>query len=292
MPTKVTPEQRQSVLRMLAQGQDRDTIAAAVGVTPGQVSAIAAHVKMGTYALPEPDTAGASIALPQESIQPALERTTNLLRQLQQLEGARGRDAQINPILLGVDVETGEEVFFNPDPASGAPNPHVLILGESGTGKTYAISCLTAELAQEGIVSIVFDYGQGFSPKALPREFVTATNPVELHVGRDGVDINPLQLFPSDLHGPINVAQRVADTFARVYKKIGVQQHAILPQAVLDVMVEAGIRPNAPNSWAADLPAFGSIQDKLADFASQPQSPQARCAGSTVYRCPLGIAQG
>jgi hypothetical protein len=44
------------------------------------------------------------------------------------------------------------------------PNPHVLILGESGTGKTYSISCLTAELAQEGGVSMVFDSGQGFSP--------------------------------------------------------------------------------------------------------------------------------
>ena len=34
---------------MLTQGHDRDTIAAAVGVTPGQVSAISAHVGMGTY---------------------------------------------------------------------------------------------------------------------------------------------------------------------------------------------------------------------------------------------------
>jgi Helicase HerA, central domain len=262
MPKKVTVEQRQAVLRLLAQGQDRDTIAAAVGVTPGQVSAVAAHVKMGTYALPEPAALPEPEELTPETAPPAVERTTNLLRQLRQLEGARGRDAQINPILLGVDAESGEEVFFNPDPASGAPNPHVLILGESGTGKTYAISCLTAELAQEGIVSIVFDYGQGFSLKTLPPEFVTATNPVELHVGRDGVDINPLQLFPSDLHGPVNVAQRVADTFARVYKKIGVQQHAVLRQAVLDVMADAGIRPDAPTAWSADLPAFGSIQDQ------------------------------
>ena len=55
MPKKVTPEQRDEVLRMLTQGHDRDTIAAAVGVTPGQVSAISAHVSMGTYALPDPD---------------------------------------------------------------------------------------------------------------------------------------------------------------------------------------------------------------------------------------------
>ncbi len=276
MPKKVTPDQRQAILRMLAQGQDRDTIAAAVGVTPGQVSAISAHVKMGTYALPEPEEQKQDLA------PVALERTTNLLRQLQKLEGARGRETQLNPILLGFDAESGEEVFWNPDQASGTPNPHVLILGESGTGKTYAISCLTAELAQEEVVSIVFDYGQGFSPSTLPEEFVDATNPVELQAGRDGVNINPLQIFPSDLHGPINVAQRVADTFARVYKKIGVQQHAILRQAVLDVMADAGILPDAPNTWSSDLPAFGEVQGKLNDYAGNPQNPQSRFAATAA----------
>ena len=275
MPKKVTSDQRQAVLRMLAQGQDRDTIAAAVGVTPGQVSAISAHVKMGTYALPEPEE--------QQEVAPvAFERTTNLLRQLQKLEGARGRETQINPILLGADAESGEEVFWNPDQASGTPNPHVLILGESGTGKTYAISCLTAELAQEGVLSIVFDYGQGFSPSALAEEFVDATRPVELHAGRDGVNINPLQIFPSDLHGPVNVAQRVADTFARVYKKMGVQQHAIVRQAVLDVMADAGILQNEPDTWSSDLPAFGEVQAKLNDYAGNPQSPQSRFAATAA----------
>src|SRR5260370_15774481 len=149
---------------------------------------------------------------------------------------------QIKPTLLGSEVESGQEVFWNPDQASGTPTPHVLILGESGTGKTYAISCLTAELAQEGVVSIVFDYGQGFSPRTLAAEFVDATSPVELHAGRDGVNINPLQIFPSDLHRPVNLAQRVADTFGRVYKKIGVQQHAIVRQAVLDC-------PRSTASW-------------------------------------------
>src|SRR5437868_4017599 len=89
MPKKVTPEQRQAVLRMLAQGQDRDTIAAAVGVTPGQVSAISAHVKMGTYALP--DLADEDKKGIQDIPPVILERETNLLRQLQQLEGARGQ---------------------------------------------------------------------------------------------------------------------------------------------------------------------------------------------------------
>lgn len=276
MPKRITEQQRQAVRRMLARGEDRDTIAAAVGLTPGQVSAIAAHVKMGTYTLPEPEEEKHELAL-----EPA-KRTNNLLRQLQDLEPAPGREAQLDPILLGTDAETGEAVFWNPDPDSGAANPHVLVLGESGFGKTYTVACLLAELARDQVVSIVFDYGQGFSLGALPREFLSATDPLELHAGRDGVDINPLQIFPSDLHGPVNVAQRVADTFARVYRRMGVQQHAVVRQAVLDVMTDVGILPDAPDSWSLDLPAFGTLQSKLLSYARDPLNPQARFAASAA----------
>jgi len=49
MPPKITDGQRKAVLELLIQGFDRETIAARVGVTPGQVSAVAAHVKLKTY---------------------------------------------------------------------------------------------------------------------------------------------------------------------------------------------------------------------------------------------------
>jgi hypothetical protein len=137
-------------------------------------------------------------------------------------------------------------------------------------------------LAQAVVTSIVFDYGQGFSPSTLAEEFVEATNPVELHAGRDGVNINPLQIFPSDLHGPVNVAQRVADTFGRVYKKIGVQQHAIIRQAVLEVMGDAGILQNEPDTWSADLPAFGELQNKLNNLAGNAQNAQSRFAATAA----------
>jgi DNA phosphorothioation-dependent restriction protein DptH len=276
MPNKVTPEQRDEVLRMLAQGLDRETIAVAVGVTPGQVSAISAHVRMGTYALPDPDYR------PGEVTSPAQERTSNLLSMLQRLDGSPSRKTRLCPILLGSDVETDEPVYWNPDPGSGAANPHVLILGESGFGKTYTIASLSAELAQENVISVVFDYGQGFSAATLPREFIAATDPLEIHAGRDGVDINPLQVFPSDLHGPVNVAQRLADTFARVYKRMGIQQHAVVRQAVLDVMADAEITPGAPDSWTSDLPAFANVQAKLQEYANNPLNPQTRFAASAA----------
>jgi len=184
----------------------------------------------------------------------------------------------IGPVLLGIDAETGNEVFWDPDPISGSANPHVLVVGESGFGKTYTISCLLAELGQQGVHSIVFDYGQGFTAETAPAQFVRAVRPTEIHASRDGVEINPLQIFCSDLHGPVNVAQRVADTFARVYPRIGVQQHAVIRQAVLDVFADQGILSEAQETWTGELPAFDTVQEKLQDYVDRYRSVQSKVA--------------
>jgi DNA phosphorothioation-dependent restriction protein DptH len=274
MPKRVTPEQRTEILRMLACGEDRDTIAAAIGVTPGQVSAVSAHVKMGTYSLPDPAESKEDPTPPDEP----LATTANLLQRLLDNEDSLPSQPQVMPILLGSNAESGEPVYWNPDPGTGSANPHVLVLGESGFGKTYTISCLIAELARQGILSIVFDYGQGFTN--LPEGLTATTRPVELYASRDGIDINPLQIFPTDVLGPINVAQRVADTFERVYPRIGIQQHAVLRQAALDAMAEVGISPDDRDSWVRDLPAFINLQKKLEDYANNPLHPQGKSAGT------------
>jgi len=277
MPPRITDSQRQAVRALLAQGLDRETVVARVDVTPGQVSAIAAHMKMGTYEKHRaPDTVV-------ECIQPeGREQVRDLLEEI----GAASRRSQtaagLHRILIGVDAETDEEVFWNPEPSNGAANPHMLILGESGFGKTYSICCILTELAQQETPSIVFDYGQGFTTGASPRRFVEYAKPIEIRVSREGVAINPLQLFPADVHGPVNVAQRVADTFQRVYPRIGVQQHAILRQAVLDVMIDEGIIPESQTSWGNSPPPFASLQRKLQMYAENPSHPQRRIASSVA----------
>jgi len=285
MPSRITESQRQTVLEMLAEGHDREIIAASVGITPAQVSAVVAHVKMGTYKLPitrRSEVCTSSSVEPSDIIEPVTSRTTNLLRQLRDLTPSSRPAAQMTPVLLGVDAETGEDVYWNPDPYNGSANPHVLVLGESGFGKTYTVSCTLAELAQQGISSIVFDYGQGFSLDAAPGGFVEWARPVEIQASKDGIDINPLQIFPSDLHGPVNVAQRIADTFGRVYSQIGVQQHAVLRQAVLAIMSEVGIVPDTRDSWMAELPGFGNLQHKLSEYANRAVNAQRRIAASVA----------
>ena len=121
MATRINEEQRQAVLKMLAQGHDRETIAAHVGVTPGQVSAVAAHVKMGTYDLEEAEPH------PDEVAPIFSSKTENLLAGLRGFQPAPTTVQRSLPVLLGDDAETGEEVFWNPSPESGSPNPHIFL---------------------------------------------------------------------------------------------------------------------------------------------------------------------
>jgi DNA phosphorothioation-dependent restriction protein DptH len=229
---------------------------------------------MGTYQAGKSDEA--SELIPEEPVSP---RVTNLLQRLD--VGKKNRE-QLDGILVGADAESAADIFWTPDPASGSVNPHVLIVGESGFGKTYAIMCLLTELARKGFPSVIFDYGQGFSLDAAPAGFLRQARPVEINASGDGVAINPLQLFPSDVLGPVNVAQRLADTFQRVYAQIGVQQHALLRQAVLDVFRDAGIIAEAADSWSRRIPAFADLQSKLAAFAADPLNAQRRIAASVA----------
>jgi DNA phosphorothioation-dependent restriction protein DptH len=128
----------------------------------------------------------------------------------------------------------------------------------------------------------VFDYGQGFSETTLPKEFLEYARPISIEVSRNGVAVNPLSLFPTDVHGPLNVAQRVADTFQRVYPQIGVQQHAILRQAVLEVMRNGGILPDDPSTWSRTPPPFNSLQAMLTTYGTDTVHPNRRIAASVA----------
>ena len=265
MAKRISKSQREEVLNLLSQGHDRETIAAQVGVTPAQVSAISAHVTIGTYELSPHDSN-------EEPIQQNRKRVDSLLKAPRNLDRTA---VTFDPVLIGADAESNELVYWNPDPASGSANPHVLVLGESGFGKTYAVSCMLTELAQRGIPSIVFDYSQGFSLDDSPHEFLQFGKPEELDAGRNGVNINPLQGYPFDLHGPVSIAQRVADTFKRVYSGIGIQQHAILRQAVLDLL------PEYDAEIGRETPPFLKLQHQLESYSDDPSHPNRRLA-STV----------
>jgi len=253
MKKKLTAEQRTLINQLLDRGQDREAIALQASVTPGQVSAIAAHRTIQKRRFPA------------DAFLPAFQHKRI------------GDQLSANEILLG--YAKGHSVFWNPH---STVNPHILIVGESGFGKTYTTSCLIAELAHRDVPTVVFDYGQGFTPESADPVFRQEVSPMQLEVGRKGVAISPFEIFEADAHGPLSVAQRVADTLIRVYQNLGIQQHATIRQAVLDVLEDAGIHAKVSATWRKPLPRFGLVHKKLAEYTQDLTNSDRKTARSAA----------
>lgn len=273
--SRINDLQREQVLKLLATGMDVKEIALELGVTVHQVAAVKAHVTMRSYESLEKSTSDSSPAAVENSQDfsvrsEAVDRTTELIDEIQ---------SSLSPgaVLIGQEVTTGKNIFWEPDPDYGSANPHMMIIGESGFGKTYTIQCLVAELAQHGIPSIVIDYGQGFDLQAAPEEFKTLARPVEILAGERGINVNPLQIYPSDINGPLNVAVRVSDCFSRVYR-IGVQQQALLRDIVIRVFEDSGIYRSDKSSWEKPSPSLSNVNDKLQEIAGHRSNETAKLA--------------
>lgn len=143
-------------------------------------------------------------------------------------------------ILIGTD-HTGNEYFWEYGHES-LQNRHLLIFGASGSGKTYAIQCLLAELAKHRQNSLIVDYTDGFLPEHLEDVFVAQAEQETHLVVTDPLPINPFQFQAQTIAGkviretPFKVASRIASVFTSVYNSIGEQQNAELINTI-----EAGL---------------------------------------------------
>ncbi|WP_230657544.1 ATP-binding protein [Psychrobacter sp. I-STPA10] len=124
----------------------------------------------------------------------------------------------------------------------GLANRHLLIFGASGSGKTYAIQCLLAELATAGISSFIIDYTDGFLTHQSEAVYQQVCQPEEYFVIQKPLPINPFKQYSSEISPdnyvsdrPIDIANRVRGILNSVYQ-FGEQQVAII-----DKVLEEGI---------------------------------------------------
>src|SRR5208283_2434248 len=119
MKQKITSEQRALIDQLIERGEDRHTIAQLASVTPGQVSAIMAHRTMRRSAGPvrSHETVSAAESASAESAE---------------LTKRSDQDSSTESVAIpfGMDKDTNRPVLWDPYAAS---NPHVLIVGESGS---------------------------------------------------------------------------------------------------------------------------------------------------------------
>ena len=147
-------------------------------------------------------------------------------------------------ILLGSGTAGGRDVYWefgHPE----LPNRHLLILGASGTGKTYTVQAIMCELAKHGINSLIVDYTSGFTNKHLepivldklkPKQHIVRNEPLPINPfrkQRDFIDDTPIE------DTPFNVAQRVTGVFSEVFY-LGDQQKAVLYRVISEGVSELG----------------------------------------------------
>jgi DNA phosphorothioation-dependent restriction protein DptH len=155
-------------------------------------------------------------------------------------------------------------------------NRHLLLFGTSGSGKTYGIQCLLAEMAKQGMRSLIVDYTDGFLPQQIETRFCEIANPQNHFVITDKLPLNPFRRqqqiidpsIPAIEESPYQVATRVSSIFTSVFNTMGDQQSSALIH-----VLETGIAEDAKFSLSSllerlrDDSQYGeSLANKLAPF--------------------------
>ncbi|PUB13379.1 DNA phosphorothioation-dependent restriction protein DptH [Paenisporosarcina sp. OV554] len=142
---------------------------------------------------------------------------------------------QIRP-LMGIERNESIHWEFNHSQLS---NRHLLIGGRSGQGKTYFIQSLLQNFSKSGQPALVIDYSSSFTTTQLDQAFLASVGD-KLHeriVYHDKFPINPFIRREKEVAGRVSlektseVARRVQDVFAAVYKSFGPQQKNAIYEA-------------------------------------------------------------
>ena len=147
-------------------------------------------------------------------------------------EGSSGEVSNLPTIGLGTDAVTNATVNW---PLTIQGNPHLLIAGLPGMGKTTCLLNLCWQMIAANIRPIVFSYHQDIDER-LER----SVNPVRF-IDFAGLGFNPLHVVDRDNRtAHLDVAGAVRDIFEAIYPDLGDIQASRIRKAIRDSFTEAG----------------------------------------------------
>ena len=142
-------------------------------------------------------------------------------------------------VCLGIDTLSNTEVAWT---LSVKRNPHLLIAGLPGMGKTTCLVNLCRQLVAAGMRPIVFSYHQDID------ERLEASLGTVRFLDFDGLGFNPLQVIDRESRmAYLDVAGAMRDIFTAIYPELGDIQADRIRRAIKDSFEEAG--------WGSDTTA-------------------------------------
>jgi DNA polymerase III delta prime subunit len=145
---------------------------------------------------------------------------------------------------IGTDYDE-RRVSWSPEQEK---NPHLVVVGESGTGKTQTLKALIEESKSWGVGHVILDYHDEYRD--------ISTKSVDI---RYGISINPLELSGKP---EVDTAYEIAGIFRRLGLVGGDQQEAIFRKAILrayGIDSDRSMRP-IPNLAPSSTPTFKEVK--------------------------------
>jgi DNA phosphorothioation-dependent restriction protein DptH len=147
-------------------------------------------------------------------------------------------------VCLGTDLLTGSEVRW---PLTVRGNPHLLVAGLPGMGKTTCLLNLCKQMLDAGIRPIVFSYHQDIDERL--ERLVAAVRFLDYQ----GLGFNPLQVIARQSRmAYLDVAGALRDIFVAIFPELGDIQGERIRKAIKESFVERGW--DDPNADLPELP--------------------------------------
>lgn len=160
-------------------------------------------------------------------------------------------------VCLGTDLLTGTKVRW---PMTVRGNPHLLMVGLPGMGKTTCLLSMCKQMLDADIWPIIFSYHQDIDERLLL--LVDSVRFVDI----DGLGFNPLQIVDrSSRMTYLDVAGALRDIFVAIFPEIGELQGEQIRRSIKESFIEKGW--NDPNANLAELdePPFKRFVEILRD---------------------------
>jgi DNA polymerase III delta prime subunit len=154
-------------------------------------------------------------------------------------------------IVLGEQVGSGEEVKWK---VTSRGNPHLLIVGLPGMGKTTCLINLCQQLLKAKISPIVFSYHEDIDEKL---DEMLGVKPRAVKYA--GLGFNPMQVASQNPLAYMDNVGTLRDIFANIFQDLGDVQLGRIREALKQSYVACGWS----NSTSGTIPAFGAFLDIL-----------------------------
>jgi hypothetical protein len=187
-------------------------------------------------------------AVPQST---SLEETANAEERVENTVG------EVPSVCFGTDMLTGAEVRW---PLTIKGNPHLLVAGLPGMGKTNCLLNLCKQMLMVGIRPIVFSYHQDIDERL--ERLVGSVRFVDFR----GLGFNPLQVMePKSRMAYLDVAGKLRDIFVAIFPELGDIQGERVRKAIKDSFIDAGW--DDPGATLAEMqePEFKRFVEILRD---------------------------